>query len=501
MLSKTQQKTQSRGNAIELPMVINACSKMNGELILTTDTRVDGKIFGKVESDRNIIIGTAGYIKGFLRVNNLVCFGRIEGNIIVSGITVLHPGSSIFGNLYTKVLEVKEGAVITAHIITYEKLKAFDEAQLFLAEEMYTLQTNRMNIPAYSNKETTFIDGTAIEIGETQDKVSEQSEIIQEEIYSQTIDTFKDITDSSDEPVVFVQPLKEEASKKELRTGPFYDLFRHEIKPKSSGYTQEEEPAILQEPNLHLDEVLFEKSSTIEVSEVEQQIAVVEEPVLLQESELHPDEVPFTQPSTIGVIAATEPLKAIVEETIQLEEAIQLQAPEPITIPETLPEPTPVKLIPVAEELTPVKPIPVVEVPVVETKTTFQSRLEETTPKPIIKSALFASLMEHPVIETATFIVREPEEAKTELASPPTSIENKNNGHTVFGLGKLGQIFNRDSTPHEKTVEEVSPKANGHEKKTVEKVSPKTNGHEKKGSFLTNSIKDLPTTDYSSLFQ
>jgi len=123
---------------MELPMVINSCSTMTGELTLTTDTRIDGKVFAKVQSDRNVIVGTSGHVKGFMRVNNLINFGRIEGNVIVSGTTILHPGSSIFGSLCTKVFEVKEGATITARIITYNELLTAENIELMSAESVFS---------------------------------------------------------------------------------------------------------------------------------------------------------------------------------------------------------------------------------------------------------------------------------------------------------------------------------------------------------------------------
>ncbi len=123
-----------------------------------SDVRIDGEVIGKVESDKNAIIGAEGYVKGVLRARDLVVFGRLEGNIIVSGTTTLHSGSSIFGNLYTKIIEVKDGAVITARVITYDNLGPFEEAQIHMAEERIKIQPIRKNIPIYPNVEITFDD-------------------------------------------------------------------------------------------------------------------------------------------------------------------------------------------------------------------------------------------------------------------------------------------------------------------------------------------------------
>lgn len=153
------------GPSMEIPTLINSSSKIKGELMFTSDVRIDGEVFGKVESDKFAIIGAEGYVKGFLRARDLVVFGRLEGNIIVSGTTILHAGSSIFGNLYTKGIEVNEGAIITARVITYDKLEAFDEAQIHLAEEMIRIQPVRRNSPHFSNDQISFDDEEGTIIG------------------------------------------------------------------------------------------------------------------------------------------------------------------------------------------------------------------------------------------------------------------------------------------------------------------------------------------------
>ena len=146
--------------SMKIPTLINSSSKINGELIFTTEVRIDGEVFGKVESDKSVIIGAEGYVKGFLRAKDLFVFGRLEGNIVVSGHTVLHESASVFGNLYTKVFEVKEGAVITARVVTYDKLEALDEAQIYLAEEMIKIEPGRRQIPNYGHGQTSFKDSS-----------------------------------------------------------------------------------------------------------------------------------------------------------------------------------------------------------------------------------------------------------------------------------------------------------------------------------------------------
>jgi len=165
MLKHSQHIILPEGGNLKIPTLINAFSKITGDLVITTDLRIDGKIFGKVESDKNIFIGKDGFVKGFIRANNLVTYGRIEGNIIVSGITILHPGSSVFGSLYTKVINVIEGAVITAHVRSYDKLEPIDEAQISLAEKINMPHLSQITVPLYADLES-IIDEKVVKTGQ-----------------------------------------------------------------------------------------------------------------------------------------------------------------------------------------------------------------------------------------------------------------------------------------------------------------------------------------------
>ncbi len=474
---QTHQGTQTIGHNMDVPMVINACSKMNGELILTTDTRVDGKVFGKVESDRNIIIGTAGYIKGFLRVNNLVSFGRIEGNVIVSGTTVLHPGSSIFGNLYTKVIEVKEGAIITARVSTYEKLEALDEAKLYLAEELFTKQSSRMNNPVYTKEQISFDENE--EISDVEPETDFLNEVELEEIVPEWTMNFK----SEESPKIekHQEELVEEI-KKELRRGPFYDLFKHESEKKDLSQISEAKTEIILEPSLHLDDIttplpladttLHDIPNTLNNSEIAIQTEDTQLEIVAGDTQLE-----IVQQSTIIEVPLAE-INNNVQEEEKVSESVPETIPEPISETPSEPVPEPIsKPLPINESVFDIEPEPI---------TDKINRTEETS-KPIVNSALFASLMGQPVKE-GPIVINESntdinennaEQNKVEMTS-----EKKGKGRSIFGRDEFNHLFNHKKDAIAKSAEKDEPKSNNRAK-----------------SFLSESIKELPPDDYSSLYK
>lgn len=496
MISQTQLSIQVPKHNMDVPMVINSCSKMSGELILTTDTRVEGKVFGKVDSDRNIIIGTSGYVKGFLRAKNLVIFGRIEGTIIVSGTTIMHPGSSIFGNLYTNLLEVKEGAVLTARINTYVEMKAFDEAQLFLAEEMFRLQYNQIVTSAYSKKENTFDDNL-----ETVEN-SQNSDILinteDKEIHSKKKNIYWSKVATSDtkqyEKTVSLNP-------NEFNPTSLSDSLLKKAEPIPSNNNPDKESLILNDSSLDVQEILspeikqdqvtpsFEEEvlkETVDNTTPEQSSNIILETQTAEvnNEKIVPEEIAEAKPLPLSI--ATPVIGQLYED-----EAISIAKTSIITghnIPSiksiTLPEPYSVD----------------------EVKATI------SISKPVVKSAIFASLLGHSDKEE---IISSGCEIKTEMPTtlPTSPTKQKNQSHSIFKMGEIGNLFirNKNSIKNSDDTQNIELKVilpekinnrpiSNNNSKIKKEVDSNTNDNNSSPSFLSKSIQELQSSDYSKLF-
>lgn len=130
----------------EVPVLIHNGCKMCGELNFNSDTRLDGEHIGLIESDKHLIIGVSGYVKGFIRAESLSCYGRIEGSVIVSGTAHFYGSSEIFGSIYSRNLTVEDGAIINSDVNTFDNLNAFEEARLYLAQEISKMYPEKNNI-------------------------------------------------------------------------------------------------------------------------------------------------------------------------------------------------------------------------------------------------------------------------------------------------------------------------------------------------------------------
>ena len=78
---KNMQKTSEQGAGINDVTRISKGATVNGDLISSSDIRVDGVINGKVLSDGKIVVGEQAALSGSLFCANLDFWGKMEGDI------------------------------------------------------------------------------------------------------------------------------------------------------------------------------------------------------------------------------------------------------------------------------------------------------------------------------------------------------------------------------------------------------------------------------------
>jgi len=98
------------------PLIINSLSKITGDLVLSSDVRVDGSVEGNITTTKSVIIGEDGHLKGNIKCNSLAVYGRIEGIAEVEGNTHLHATAVYVGRLNTGLISITKGCAINARI-------------------------------------------------------------------------------------------------------------------------------------------------------------------------------------------------------------------------------------------------------------------------------------------------------------------------------------------------------------------------------------------------
>ena len=107
--------------------VIEASTKIVGDIVSKADFRIDGVVEGNITTGK-VVIGKSGKISGKLNCSNADVSGSISGQIQISETLSLMSESYIQGDITTAKLSVEEGAQVDATIVmkTGKQLKAVE---------------------------------------------------------------------------------------------------------------------------------------------------------------------------------------------------------------------------------------------------------------------------------------------------------------------------------------------------------------------------------------
>ena len=73
-------------------------------------TRIDGEVIGNIKGNGGLIIGESGSVKGDLSVENVVVYGKVQGNIRARSLEIRASGR-VDGDVQVQELIVEKGAI------------------------------------------------------------------------------------------------------------------------------------------------------------------------------------------------------------------------------------------------------------------------------------------------------------------------------------------------------------------------------------------------------
>lgn len=91
---------------------ISKGASIRGDIVSSTDIRVDGEISGTVFSEGKIVVGETAVLSGNLLCTNLDLWGKMEGDIYVKDTLSVKSLASVTGNIHVNKLQVEMGAQI-----------------------------------------------------------------------------------------------------------------------------------------------------------------------------------------------------------------------------------------------------------------------------------------------------------------------------------------------------------------------------------------------------
>ncbi len=85
-----------------------------GEITFKGKAKLDGNLEGNLTGEY-LILSETGYIQGDLRLDSLICYGKVIGNIHAKTVTI-HSTAIIEGKLTAASLTVEPGALLSGEI-------------------------------------------------------------------------------------------------------------------------------------------------------------------------------------------------------------------------------------------------------------------------------------------------------------------------------------------------------------------------------------------------
>ena len=102
---------------------------VTGDLKLEGFTRVDGDIYGNLETTGKLIIGENARIRGSVTAKSVIFIGIIEGDILAPEGVHLFASAVVLGDIISRRIKADEKVVIEGYCISVENQEAFEDAK------------------------------------------------------------------------------------------------------------------------------------------------------------------------------------------------------------------------------------------------------------------------------------------------------------------------------------------------------------------------------------
>ena len=99
------------------------------DLKLEGFTRVDGDIYGNLETTGKLIIGENARVRGSLTAKSVIVIGIVEGDILAPEGVHLFSSAVVLGDVISRKIKADEKVVIEGYCISIENPQEFEEAK------------------------------------------------------------------------------------------------------------------------------------------------------------------------------------------------------------------------------------------------------------------------------------------------------------------------------------------------------------------------------------
>ncbi|MBU5593769.1 polymer-forming cytoskeletal protein [Amphibacillus sp. MSJ-3] len=95
--------------------IIGKETVIEGKIKLPTSLRIDGKVYGDIECEGDVIIGKKGYVEPAIQAKNVIIAGEAKGEIKTSQKVHIHSCGVLSGNISSEGIIIDEGGVFNGN--------------------------------------------------------------------------------------------------------------------------------------------------------------------------------------------------------------------------------------------------------------------------------------------------------------------------------------------------------------------------------------------------
>ena len=120
-------------------VVIGCGVKIKGAITDADEVQIDGQADITMKTD-NLVVGGTGELKGTITSHNVDVWGKLDGELKVSGTLTVQEQGSISGNIEYQNLQIKLGGQIKGDVKVSEKVKKITDFKDSKKEDPESLQ-------------------------------------------------------------------------------------------------------------------------------------------------------------------------------------------------------------------------------------------------------------------------------------------------------------------------------------------------------------------------
>jgi len=89
---------------------------IKGEIISEEDMIIEGRVEGKIETKKTLIVGKSGNIEAEIKANEVRIMGKVTGDIYAFTRIEIVPSGAHYGNIFSPRVAISEGAIFKGNI-------------------------------------------------------------------------------------------------------------------------------------------------------------------------------------------------------------------------------------------------------------------------------------------------------------------------------------------------------------------------------------------------